>query len=206
MPQALQDQLVTAQATIAAQRQQLREAEEREVELEALRLSRETQTAELEKMRGEHLESSLVIASLRNDLQEAQSKGESSEHSVRALQQALTSLKVEAESADGRAASELKSMHSSLNQMRSRAVAAEEALEAETRKAEARVATLQENISILEQTVGEGRRMLHHKLGDAERENGQLREQNTRLRYLCSVPTLFICAAFHCKPSRLSHV
>jgi hypothetical protein len=38
---------------------------------------------------------------------------------------------------------------------------------------------------VLEQTVGEGRRMLHHKLADAERERSQLGEQNARLRAEC---------------------
>ena len=58
------------------------------------------QAADLEKMRGEHLESSLSIASLRNDLQEAQAKGDSADHSVRSLQLALSSIKSEAESAE----------------------------------------------------------------------------------------------------------
>ena len=45
--------------------------------------------------------------------------------------------------------------------------------------------SVQEDIHVLEQTVGEGRRMLHHKLADAEKDREQLSEQNARLRYSC---------------------
>ena len=55
---------------------------------------------------------------------------------------------------------ELKTLQTAVAQMRTRALSAEDA----AASAEARVQTLQEDIQMLEQTVGEGRRMLHHKL------------------------------------------
>ena len=71
--------------------------------------------------------------------------------------------------------------------MRARALSAEDA----AASAEARVQTLQEDIQMLEQTVGEGRRMLHHKLAGVS---------------ICASSCMLACMHARTLASMLTHV
>jgi chromosome segregation ATPase len=111
---ALQDQLVHAQVATASLRQNLRLAEEKEeglaLECNAQRLHAESLASEVDKMRHDAAEASLMLSTLKTDLADSQNKVASSERNVRALQQAISAIKHEAGVAEEHTGSELKQL------------------------------------------------------------------------------------------------
>ena len=182
---ALQDQLEQAQASLTSVRQELRRSEERaetaKSDADALRLNVDALHRDLDAARSETQQGSLAMTALKADLQAAETAHARADGNVHQLQHAISSIKEETARTQKHHETELTSVKSDLERMRARALGAEEASAA----AEQRVTTLQEEIKLLEQTVGDGRRMLHYKLGDAERECGRLEEENVRLRKDC---------------------